>query len=225
METVVYNPYEQIDVSAFLPDIMYNASTAKDTLDSGAACSSVLSTVIDIARRTKSIKRAVQLKLIPCVSTYKLKVPGCVTPLAVLKACSEDGPLRVIPHAPCSERVISRLWGVSVEDDIVFVYDVPKDSDYTGTIDLTVAVAPKKDACEVDKFIYETFSNVVTAGVLSKVFANASASWHNASLADFWMKEYSKRIASMGCDRVLGLAYGPFKLRGMGLFGRRDGGM
>lgn len=225
METIVYSPYEQVEVSAFLPDILYNAATAKDTLDAGAACSSVVSTVIDIARRTKSIKREVRLKLIPCVGNYKLKIPGCVNPLAVLKACSSDGPLRIIPHAPCSERVTSRLWGVSVEDDTVFVYDVPKHSEYTGVIDLTVAVAPKKDACEVDKFIYELYADVVTAGVLSKVFANASASWHNAALADFWMKEYSKRIASMGCDRVLGLATGPFKLRGMSLFGGRYGGM
>ena len=84
---------------------------------------------------------------------------------------------------------------------------------------MTIAVAPKRDACEVDEIMYERYLDAVVSGTLAELYKMANASWHNAALAQLRDAQYAQKVSGIGVDRVLGKSMGPFKLKPARIFG------
>ena len=218
MSTIVFDPYEKVPVGAFLPKIAYTLTTEDGGFDEDAAASYVVDTVIDFANRTRALRREIRIRLQPCVDTYRVDTQDCVELVALLRACYEGYSAIIVPREQCGRGcgVACGPVTVSIDDDGILHISPPPPPDATDTfIDLTVAVAPKRDACEVDAMVYTKYAQLIVAGTLSELYKISAAPWFNMSLAQMREAEYNRRVASAGVDRILGRATGPFKMRGM----------
>ena len=218
MSTIVFDPYEKVPVGAFLPKITYALTTEDGSLDEDAAVSYIVDTVIDFANRTRLLRREVRLRLQPCVDTYKVNAQDCVEIVALLRACHDGYPMTIVPREQCgrgcSISCVPRTVSLD-EDGILHVSPPPAHDETTSFIELTLAVAPQRDACEVDAVLYAKYAQTIVAGTLAELYKNGSAPWFNLNLAQIREAEYNRRLSAAGVDRILGRATGPFKMRGV----------
>lgn len=218
MSTIVFEPYAKVPVGAFLPKIAYVLSPEDGGIDEDAAASYVVDTVIDFANRTRILRREVRLQLQPCVNTYRVDPQDCVEIVALLRACYGGYPAVIVPREQCGRGCEASCGPltVSLDDDGILHISPPPPADATDLfIELTLAVAPLRDACEVDAAVYAKYAQTIVAGTLAELYKNGSAPWFNLNLAQMREAEYNRRVSAAGVDRILGRATGPFKMKGM----------
>jgi len=217
MSTIVFDPYKKVPIGTFLPKITYALSTEDGGVDEDAVSSYAVDVMIDFASRTRIIRRDIRIKLQPCVSTYRVDPQDCVDIIALLRVCYPGHQVTVVPREKCGVGCAATCGPVTVsldEDNILHISPPPPAGDPDIFLDLTVAVAPKRDACEVDEVLYTKYAPVIVAGTLAEMYKNGVSPWFNLNLAQVREIEYNRRISAVGVDRILGRATGPFKMRG-----------
>ena len=218
MSTIVFDPYKKVPIGTFLPKIVYALSTPDGGADTDALNSYVVDTIIDFANRTRILRREVRIKLQPCVDTYRVDPQDCVEIVALLRVCYPGHSVAITPREPCGRGcgVSCGPTTVSLDDDgVLHVYPPPADMGTDDYMELVLAVAPKRDACEVDAVVYDKYAPVIVSGTLAELYKNGQAPWFNLTLAQMREAEYTRKLSAVGVDRILGLATGPFRLRGV----------
>lgn len=218
MSNIVFDPYKKVPVGAFLPKIMYLLTSEEGGPDDDAVASYIVDTVIDFANRTRILRRDIRIRLQPCVDTYRVDAQDCVEIVALLRACHDGYPAVIVPREACGRGCSVSCGALAVsldEDGILHISPPPAPGAEPEFIDLTVAVAPKRDACEVDELVYTKYLQVIVSGTLAELYKNGSAPWFNLTLAQARETEYNRRLSAAGVDRILGRATGPFKMRGV----------
>lgn len=102
---------------------------------------------------------------------------------------------------------------VAVElPDRLLLRHAPSIDLYDGLL-LTVSTAPKQDACDVDRVIYDKYHEVVVNGAIARLLAQPAQTWSNPQASLVYEARAQRGIAAANADRVVGAIAGPMKLR------------
>jgi hypothetical protein len=217
MSTIIFDPYKKVPLGTFLPKLTYALQTDEGGIDEDAASSYVVDAAIDIATRTKVLRREIHIKLQACVDTYRVDPQDCVDIIALMRVCYPGRGVIMVPRERCNRGCSVGCGPVTValdEDGILHLSPAPSEHEDGLIIALTVAVAPTRDACEVDELLYTKYAPVVVLGALVMMKQHGLSRRFDAPL-DGVEEAYERRLSAAGVDRIMGRAMGPFKMKGM----------
>ncbi|HGB9753280.1 TPA: hypothetical protein ACIYX1_004975, partial [Escherichia coli] len=84
--------------------------------------------------------------------------------------------------------------------DILWVRPVPVEAQ---EITVIVSVAPHHDACELDEILLTRYKEAILAGTRAQLYGLQRRPWTSLVSAVEQRKEFDRRIAAAGTDRLL----------------------
>lgn len=194
---------------------VHEIALALGDMPDGIAENFVRQAAIDFCERSQIIRRVVDIDLICGVSDYPILLPD-ERIVSIQRVCVGD--------RCCAERAVLSA-SAPCETGCTFhghsIWFVPPDSlnirptpsvDRAKAIRVHVAVAPLRDACELDSVLYERYHETILDGALARLYLAKTTPWHDKELANLHKTQFDQGIAAAGLDRLTGDTRGPFKM-------------
>lgn len=224
----------QVELEAFLPELMLSAPGLPQEI----AASYIRQAAIDMAESGNTLRRTVRIELQAGVQNYLLEPPDCVRTIGVSRISGRNGwcnsgyrmvpddvPMPAIgclqvPVAGCAAfgfgPSANQAWGVGgiaklQNPNELWVSPVPQCDADLG-IEVELIVAPKRDACTVDRVMFDRYAPALVAGALMYLYRLPKQDWTDYNLAQKMETEFKKWTTKASGDRLLGAARGPFRL-------------
>jgi len=218
-----------VSLDEFLPEVVLSAPGVPVEI----AKSYIRQAVIDMAEKTNMLQRRVRIDLQSGASNYLLEPPDCTRSIGISEICNiaTQSRVRVLPHEPCalacSACGIPPLVGAYPDanwswwwNNSVAWFQQPNELRLTcaPTCDVELGlwidliVAPKRDACEVDRVLYDRYAPTVHAGALMYLYRIPKQDWTDPRMAEQKRQEFSIGTNSAAGDRLMGMARGPIRL-------------
>lgn len=181
------NMGEQVAWTEFVPYIALYVKGAPDATMIHAARLSA----IELARTTKNLTREVVFDVQGNVPDYTIELPDDYTVGAIKLVCCGGRPVSVMPERGCCERGYKFL----PPSDIV-ISPVPQ-CDMPRFLYVTVHAVPGQDSCEIDRWYYEQFAELVADGAIYRLLLMKGASWYDAGLANTYRAKFYAGMKSL----------------------------
>lgn len=199
---------DTIALSEFVPEVAVVAAGAPaDMLESY-----IRQSAIDFTTRAQVLMRDSVIDLQAGVDEYPIRV----SPDEQIVSMQYMGPERSAcdcpPYSACG--VPARCGGVATfkAPDRVILSQRPI-SDAPSALWVRVSVAPSRDACSIDRVLYDRYHEGVVNGALARVLLLKGMPWFDAALATFHRRLAGDAISAAGLDRLTRGERGPFKMK------------
>lgn len=198
---------EMVPLHEFAPEIMISTEGAPQDMVENY----ILHAAIDFAMRSQVLIRDVALDLQGGVEEYPVRVDERerVVSLQYMgrKRGACDCPYRAICGVPLKCGAVAQF----VSPDRVVVTPAPK-SDQEQGLWVRVAVTPARDACEVDRRLYDDYHEGIVSGALARLLLLKGMPWYDAALSTFHRKLADNATTAAGIDRLTAGRRGPFRM-------------
>ena len=185
-------------------------------LPPAAAEQYVRTAAAEFAKRSTALRKTVEIDAQAGVTEY----PICEDCELIVKVISvEVGGRRLLPDPgrPCS-----CAQGVFWFEDCCLRLGWTPTVDEKGAISVRVAVAPRADACEIDReFFHDLHRQAIIDGALSRILMMPNQPWTNAALARVAQAEFERSAGEARRDALMGSTAGPFFAHAPSFVGRR----
>lgn len=220
----------KVPLTVFLPEIRMLAPGCPDEI----IASYVRQAIIEVSDKGLAIKREQFVFLQAGVREYLLEPDDCVRVVAIDWVCDEtcNGRRMIpLPHLPCRmECSNSNCWPTCGTGQFVnFGFEGPAwctfkqpnsfwlswtpRCDMGIGIRVRMSVAPKRDACEVDQFIYEKYAQDIHAGAAAYLLMMQGQPWYQPQLAAILQRRWLTAQGKIAGDVMLQESRGPFTAR------------
>ncbi|EER0916694.1 hypothetical protein F9643_003137 [Escherichia coli] len=193
MQTVVFEAYPKVSLEAFLPELSLEIPELSDDI----LMHYVRNAAIEFAERSLALQREITMCLQPCVPDYILEAPDCMRIVSLHKV-KTNGKRAYADCAQCC--VFDDLQVMWQKPDILWVRPVPVEPQ---EITVVVSVAPHHDACELDEILLTRYKEAILAGTRAQLYGLQRRPWTSLVSAVEQRKEFDRRIAAAGTDRLL----------------------
>ena len=193
MQTVVFDAYPKVPMEDFIVELSLEIPELSDDI----LMHYVRDAAIDFAERSRALQREITICLQPCVPDYILEAPDCVRIVSLHKVKAAG----VRAYADCAG--CRQMDGFQVhwqQPDVLWVKPVPVDAQ---DITVVVSVAPLPDACELDEVLLTRYKEALLAGARARLYGLQRRPWTSLVSATEQRKEFDRRIAAAGTDRLL----------------------
>lgn len=226
---MIENP-PKVGLDVFLPEIRMLAPGCPDEI----IASYVRQAIIELSDKGLAIKREQWVLLQAGTQEYLLEPDDCVRVVSIDWVCDEEcGGRRFIPvpHIPCrvgcstghcwpmcgaGEFVNFGFegpgWVTFLQPNQFFISWMPR-CDTGIAMRVRMSVAPKRDACEVDEFLYEKYAQEIHAGAASYLLVMPGQQWYQPQLAAAMHKRWLTAQARVAGDVMLQFSRGPLTVR------------
>lgn len=198
-----------IPLSDFLPEV----AVMVDGAPSDMVESYIRQSAIDLAVRSQVLIRDVQIDVQAGVDEYPVRVGDQERVESLQYMGRKPGACDCPYRSPCGVPLMCGGTAQFKAPDRVFISPKPK-QDRKQALWVRVAVAPTRDACEVDRMLYEKYHEAVVNGALARMLVIKGMPWYDAALSTFYRDSAARDITAAGVDRLTGGRRGPFKMRG-----------
>jgi hypothetical protein len=212
---ILQDDSEMVQWADFAPEVI----VALKDVPQDMAENYIRQSAIDLAERSQVLIREVDILMQGCVTEYPIDLPTCERVVSIQQVCANQTnacackpSVRVSTSARCAVNTgigMTTVWFSQAPDRM----HVENAIDGT-TIRLRVAVAPRRDSCEVAKLFYEVYHEAVVDGALARLLKIKSASWYDPQLSMSYKADATAGITASGIDRLTGGVRGPFPMRG-----------
>ena len=181
-------------ISDFLPRVLAHI----DGVDVDMAGTYAMDAVIQFLRDTKTLKEIVCFKLVECVNSYKINTKNRITEVLSVRIFI-DGSLQP-----------SHFYQFRIEDSTFYIDDIPFCASSVD-VEIEVAVAPYRDSDCVPDFVYEDWSDAITALTLAKLYLLTDNEWYNPQAANNQMLIYQQLVRQARFTNIT--KHKPFNMR------------
>lgn len=206
--SVVFDPFDTVPLTAFTTELQFEFPD----LVSEAMPHYIMKTIRRFAKITNALRRRIRIQAIHCVDRYLLEPPDCVDILAIMDMmteadCSCNGRVRI--HRFMQDPLNKNCCGMTSwwdQDGIIFLKGV-------GNSRLTaiVSVAPRLDACEVDRIILDKYFDVIMAGVKSQIMGMPQKPWSSVERSRLYKQDFEAEMRAITVDTLMNGQRGVFK--------------
>jgi hypothetical protein len=119
----------------------------------------------------------------------------------------EGGPLQQTGTAPLQIAWLS-LW--FQQPNSLFVRS-PVRADTQGALRVSLNVAPKRDACDLDRVLFDRYLMTLVAGAAGYLLMQPKQDWSNPQLAAKYERDFKIGQARGATDALIGESRGPFR--------------
>lgn len=208
METIVFDAYPKVSFDEFLPELSLEIPELPDDI----IMNYVRSAAIEFAERTHVLQRELTICLQPCVGNYILESPDCTRIVAlsgICRSCDCGGPVTRLTSAPCWVSCFG-LHAWWERPGTIWFQPAPTQPDEAT---VRVSVAPTVDACEVDAVLLTDHKEAIQAGARARIYNIPRRPWSSVPFAEEQRREFDRRVASAGTERLLGGNIGAVKMK------------
>lgn len=167
---------------------------------------------IRMAQVGKLMWRTVEIRTYRCVDNYLVEPPDCVDIVSVLRVknicggcCGEV--IRKLSDMPQCFRCGTRSWFKS--PNMIFFSPALSNN----VFEVTVAVAPKSDACEIDTELATKYFDTLILGAKSYLYDLSDKPWSNRTKAQELKERFEKSLRAAAADKFMegqsGVLHGP----------------
>lgn len=190
-------PYDEM-----LPTLLMEAPG----LPSDTAAFYLRQAAISFCKRSKVLRQDLYVPIQACVANPIIE-PLCddLQIVSLHNVCGRE----VIASTPCRCE-----WGATVQflpPNQLELYPAPASTDSDRTLQVTVSLAPKRDACEIPTVLYERYAEVIEAGAMARILRIPE--FKDLRLAERYARDFEGGISAAGIDRLLGYSMGPISMR------------
>lgn len=199
---------ETVPLSYFIDEIML-----LDGIEQQMAEDYVRKALIDFCVKSQILRRTTEVELIECADEYLLDLNDCERVVSLREVCGYE----ILKEEPCTR---PNCYGRSVwfvPPNNLKISHAPVESGER--VRVVVAVAPTQDCCEVDKFIYERYREVIIDKALALLYQIKQARWFDIQLSLLHAKQYQQGLYQASADRILGTKRGKIRMKSGGLYG------
>lgn len=190
---------QTVSLDKFVPHVLAFAigNETSGALPESAAKSFIRNAAFNFAERTGIITQTIKVDLQCGLSEYPLDVSSCETIIGVKHARFGD-----FESEECG-----RFWswgGVdfTFDDDVLTIYPAPT-KDMDEGLELTLIVAPNKDACDIDATLYNKWHDAIVNGALSEIHLMTNQPWSSVSRADYRRRLFEDAISRATIRKVM----------------------
>lgn len=222
---------DKVTLEEFLPELRLLANN----VPSDIAAAYIRTAAIEFAERTAAVKRSVFVDLQCGVQQYLLEPPDedssrtvsidwiCDTrgrrhylrpnqPCELTCACvcpgaCDVGPLQQTGPWP-TQTVFLPMW-FEQPNTLVVRQNVRFDGQ-TG-LRVNLNVAPKRDACDLDRVLFERYLMTLVNGAAGYLLLQQKQDWYNPQLAKECERKFKIGMAQGATDALIGESRGPFR--------------
>lgn len=193
MQTVVFEAYPKVPLDAFLPELSLEIPELSDDI----LAHYVRNAAIEFAERSLALQREITICLQSCVPDYILEAPDCMRIVSLHKVKKNGDRAYADCAGFCQFDDLHVVWKQPNE---LWVKPVPVEPQ---DITVIVSVAPHHDACELDEILLTRYKEAVLAGARAQLYGLQRRPWTSLVSATAQRKEFDRRIAAAGVDRLL----------------------
>lgn len=201
------------DPKAHITDFTPIVLASIHALPDAVAQHHVRSAAIELARRTKTLKRMTYAHIGSGKSTGTidpLRSEDCVTPFEVCEVqhprCAKLNPVRCINDVEC----IPQSYYV----EFPHIHVSPQASyDCPDVLEIVLSVCPKRDACEFDAVLYDKYADEIAHRAVGLALDMPSADWYNPSGAEVARRRWERFLAHASAVETRGGMSGPLRPR------------
>lgn len=181
-----------VPIEKFTPHIIANTVGKENDLPlpEAAAVSFLRNAMITFAEKSGALTEQVTVDLQCGMDEYLIEALHCETVIGV-----KDASMGEFHSEDCGTRW---CWGNVTftfnDDDMLTVYPVPT-TDIPDGLDLTLILAPSRDACEVDSKFYDKWFEHVINGALSEIHLMPNQPWSSVSRGDYRRRLFVEGIS------------------------------
>lgn len=172
-------------IADFLPRVLAHI----DGIDTDMVATYTMDSVIQFLRDTKLMTEIICLSLEECKDSYRLNTVNRITEVLAVRFII-NGRQQFIP--PLNYRIT---------DDVLYLQGSLQGL-YQASVEVEVAVAPKRDSEDVPEFIYEEWVDAITALTLSKLYLLTDNEWYNPQAANNQNNLYQQSVRQALFGRV-----------------------
>lgn len=204
---VVYLNHPKVSLRSFVEDLTYEFSDMPVTgLESLA-----LTTITRLCRESNVLQRGAIIYTQACVDNYILDADDCMDIVAVLSVCRLNGckcgkVVRSINN-PCRNQCGTVTW--FEKPNTIYITNGQDCSAY----DVKFAVAPKRDACEVDESLITEYYDVIADGIRAKAYGMSGKPWSNENKSQRYYNQYLQAMRTAATEQLMGGQRGAIRLR------------
>ena len=165
----------------------------------------------EFADRTGVLKDVISLDAQAGVPDYQLDALHCDDcVIAISKVCvngKRHVPLRC---DPCCPTVCGAYF---YEAPLIYLY-APPNCDAKDYVEVEAVVGPRRDACTIDRFLYEKYADGVVYKAVSELQLLPDASWYNPQQAGIMLSKYESWVRRATIDRAKQFSREPMYMQG-----------
>ena len=208
MDTIVMESWPKVDIDEFLPELRLELDEVPDDI----LMHYVRQGAIWYAERTHCLQRTVTICTYACVPNYILEAPDadCMRVVAVSGVCSCGLPWERLTAAPCFIRCMGRSAWWDREEGSLVLHPAPSE---TMEVTVRMSVAPRHDACELDRSLAEAHRFGVLNAARWLLYSIPNRKWSSQPLATTFRQELDRNVAAAGNDRLFGGMQGSIRMR------------
>lgn len=184
----------QRPISDFLPRVLAHI----DGIDVDMVTTYIMDAVIQFLRDTKLLTEIVCFPLEDCVNSYKLLTKQYVTEVISVRFVING------MQQP------NNRFQYRIDHGTFYLDNIPHCA-HTATVEVELAVAPRRDSYEVPEFIYEEWADAITALTLSRLYLLTDNEWYNPQAAGNQASIYAQAVRQARFSKVT--KHKPFNMR------------
>jgi hypothetical protein len=226
------NTPDKVALDEFLPELQLLVSGVPSEI----AAAYVRTAAIEFAERSLVLKRDVHVDLQCGVQEYLLEPPDEDTSrtIAIDFVCDDRGRRHVVrPNEPCN-LICPCFCGPGCNESGYPLHDVgpyplnaslpvwfkqpnslfvlePVRADFETPLRVTMSIAPDRDACDVDRLLYQRYLMPIVMGAASYLMLMPKQDWYAPQLAQKMEKDFKIAQARAAIDAMIGVSRGPFR--------------
>lgn len=226
------NTPDKLTLDEFLPELRMIVNGVPSEI----AGAYIRHAAIEFAERSLVLKREVAIDLQCGVQEYLLEPPDddAVRTVAIDFVCDRRGHRHhVRPNQPCALDCACVCPGASEMDPLHqtgpwlgFAETMPVwfkqpnslfvgrnvRADFSTDLRVTLSVAPKREACELDRLLFERYLMGIVAGAASHLLAQPKQDWYAPQLVTKFDREFKIAQTRAATDALLQESRGPFRV-------------
>jgi hypothetical protein len=211
--TMVYSPFEAVSYASFVPEVILATADCPEEV----AQNYIREAVIDFAERSQVLTRQVSVDVQAGVSDYLLTLPLPERVISVQSMNGEPWSERAVYTTTMGYRLPVQHCGEGnfvqfLPPNVVRLLPTPQ-HDRPDALHLSLAVAPMRDSCEVDRSFYERYHEAIISGALARLYRAKGTTWFDAGMAKLHQLDFDNRVTAAGLDRLTGSMRGRFRMR------------
>lgn len=207
---VIFEAYDKVSLTEFVPELAFEFSD----LSEEAIPHYILRAITRMANMGNILRRTAIIHTQSCVDNYLLEPPDCMDVVAIMGICQIDGSrcgnVERLTHEPCRLSCGATSW--FEYPNTIFI----RTNGCFNIYRVTMSVAPRFDACEVDKMLLTKYYDTILAGAKSYIYAMTDKPWSSVGRAQEFKQEFERGVRGAAIDTMMGGQRGVIRIRGAG---------
>jgi hypothetical protein len=163
---------------------------------------------ISFARSTQALTRTVFIDGQCGLCVVNLEVPDCYSILSV-ESVSVGG-CKLTVHRGGPEKIPSRGFFYEHPGWLYLGSALPE---CPRALEATVVVVPGQDSCQLDRALYDTYSDAIADGALERLYLMKSAPWFDVQLANIHGRKFKAAVSDAGALVAKGRVSAPLMIK------------